>query len=46
MSDPIKDLLTVFFSAPAEGKYLLTNKYTTEVFSKVFQNIGQVMTKQ
>ena len=34
-----------FFPAPAEGTYLIANKYTTEVFGKVFQIIGQVMTK-
>ena len=34
-----------FFPAPAEGTYLIANKYTTEVFGKVFQIIGQVVTK-
>ena len=35
-----------FFSGSCRGNIFITNKYTTEVFSKVFQNIGQVMTKQ
>ena len=37
--------LNGFFFGSCRGNIFITNKYTTEVFGKVFQIIGQVMTK-